>query len=225
MRDTEYWKKQYNAKGAFWIHDGNPRRPHAILTAEKQGGRRHSSGFFDSELVMEDSLILDKAASDLVRLLERRGLKLNSVDRVVGPAKGAITLAHDVARRIGNSRSCSRPCLRSYTEKETDGDGKRIFVFKRTAIRPGERILIVEDVLTTGESANLTAKAIVSLGGIVLPFVGALVNRSRFIKVRGKKIVALVKHPMPAWVPERCPLCKNGSRAIRPKENWAVLNA
>lgn len=225
MRDAEYWKRKYREKGAFWVHDGSSRRPHAILTAEKRGGKRHSSGFFDSELVMEDSFILDKAAFDLVHLLERRGLKLNSVDRVVGPAKGAITLAHDVARRICSSRSCSRPCLRSYAEKETDGDGKRIFVFKRTSIRPGERILIVEDVLTTGESANLTAKAVVSLGGTVLPFVGALVNRSRFVKVRGKKIVALVKHPMPAWVPGKCPLCKNGSRAILPKENWAVLNA
>lgn len=201
MRDAEYWMRQYRAKGAFWTHDGNPRRPHAILTAEKQGGKMHSRGFFDSELVMEDPFVLDKAAFDLVRLLERQGLKLNSIDRVVGPAKGAITLAHDVARRIGSSRSCPRPCLRSYAEKETDGDGKRIFVFKRTAIRPGEKILIVEDVLTTGESANLAARAVASLGGIVLPFVGALVNRSRFVNVHGKKIVALVKHQ-----------CQRGSR-------------
>lgn len=225
MRSAEYWMRQYRAKGAFWVHDGNPRRPHAILTAEKLGGKRHSSGFFDSELVMEDSFVLDKAALDLVRLLEKRGLKLNSVDRVVGPAKGAITLAHDVARRISGSRSCSRPCFRSYAEKETDGDGKRTFVFKRTAVRSGDRILLVEDVLTTGESVGLTAEAVIRAGGIVLPFVGVLVNRSGSEEIGGKRAVALVDHPMPAWAPEKCPLCKGGSTAIRPKENWAVLNA
>lgn len=225
MRDAGYWMRQYRAKGAFWTHDGNPRRPHAILTAEKQGRKMHSRGFFDSELVMEDPFVLDKAAFDLVRSLERQGLKLNSVDRVIGPAMGAITLAHDVARRIGSSRSCPRPCLRSYAEKEMDGDGKRAFVFKRTAIRSRERVLLIEDVLTTGESIGLTAEAVIHAGGIVLPFVGALVNRSGFDEIGGKRAVALVDHPMPAWAPEKCPLCKGGSMAIRPKENWAILNA
>lgn len=228
MRDAEYWMRQYRAKGAFWVHD-KTKRPHVILTGEKQGGKRHSGGFFNSELVMEDAHVADKAAHSLVCLLERElakdELSLNSIDRVVGPAMGAITLAHDVARRIGSSRSCPRPCLRTYAEKGTDANGNRFFVFKRSEIRSGDRVFIVEDVLTTGESVGLVAQAVTRAAGVVLPFVGAFVNRSGLAEIEGRRVIALIDHPMPAWMPEECPLCKGGSRALRPKENWAVLNA
>lgn len=220
IRKTDGWIEQYKQKGAFWIHDGNPQRPHALLTSGK-----HSSGFFNSELVMEDSILLDEACFDLVRLLEREGVTLNEVDRVVGPAMGAITLAHDISRHIGRARD--RFCLRAYTEKETDDDGRKIMTFKKTAIRSGELILAVEDVLTTGGSVELTSRAVWRSGGTLLPFVAVLVNRSGLTEVDGKKIVALIDRPMPMWAPDECPLCKEGSEAIRPKgtENWSRLNA
>lgn len=142
LRSADGWISQYQQKGALWIHDGNPQRPHALLTSGK-----HSNGFFNSELVMEDSILLDEACFDLLKLLEGEGVTLNDVDRVVGPAMGAITLAHDISRHIGRARD--RFCLRAYTEKATDGDEK-LMVFKKTAIREGERILAAEDVLTTG---------------------------------------------------------------------------
>ncbi len=219
LRTSDDWINQYQKKGALWLHDGNSKRPHALLTSGN-----HSSGFFNSELVMEDSLILDDACSDLVELLRQHGLILNDVDRVVGPAMGAITLAHDISRHIGRDRG--RFCLRAYTEKETDGDSK-LMVFRKTMIRPGERVLPAEDVLTTGGSVDLTATAVTNVGGIVLSFVAVLVNRSGLTEVKGKKIVALIDRPMPMWTPDQCPLCQEGSEAIRPKgvENWNRLNA
>jgi hypothetical protein len=52
------------------------------------------------------------------------------------------------------------------------------------------------------------------------------VNRSGLTEVNGMKIVALIDHPMPMWAPEECPLCPQGSEAIRAKgENWARLTA
>lgn len=219
LRSADSWISQYQQKGALWIHDGNPQRPHALLTSGK-----HSNGFFNSELVMEDSILLDEACFDLVKLLEREDLVLNDVDRVVGPAMGAITLAHDISRHIGRARD--RFCLRAYTEKEPAGNSF-VMQFKKTKIRPGERILAVEDVLTTGGSVNLTADAVELDGGTVLPFVAVLVNRSGLTEASGKKIVALIDRPMPMWVADECPLCKEGSEAIRPKgtENWGRLNA
>lgn len=219
LRSADGWISQYQQKGALWIHDGNPQRPHALLTSGK-----HSNGFFNSELVMEDSFLLDEACFDLVKILEREGVTLNDVDRVVGPAMGAITLAHDISRHIGRVRD--RFCLRAYTEKETDGDEK-LMVFKKTTIRADERILAAEDVLTTGGSVDLTTTAVTNAGGIVLPFVVVLVNRSGLTEASGKKIVALIDRPMPMWVADECPLCKEGSEAIRPKgtENWGRLNA
>ncbi|MFA6314901.1 MAG: phosphoribosyltransferase family protein [Candidatus Paceibacterota bacterium] len=219
MRSTEDWISQYQEKGAFWLHDGNPKRPHALLTRGK-----HSSGFFDSELVMEDSILLDEATSDLVLLLQKRDINLNNVDRVLGPSMGAITLAHDISRHIGHN--CFNHVLRAYAEKETNGNSKTM-VFKRTVIRTGEHVLVVDDVLTTGDSVGLTVTAVINAGGIVMPFIAVLVNRSGLKEVDGRKIIALIDHSMPKWMPVECPLCKEGSEAIRPKEmeNWARLNA
>ncbi len=221
FRTKDGWVQEYQRKGALWIHDENPKRPHALLTS---GG--HSSGFFNSELVAEDTLIHDEACRDLVYLLGEHGLNAKDVDRVVGPAMGAITMADGVSRHVG--RADSRSCLRAYTEKETGGDGK-LMVFKRTTIHPGERVLFVEDVLTTGGSVELSVAAVAVAGGIALPFVAVLVNRSGLKEVNGKKIVALIDRPMPTWFPskEKCPLCEQGSEAIRPKtpvENWQRLN-
>lgn len=217
-RNTDSWIRQYQQKGALWLHDENPRRPHALLTSGK-----HSDGFFNSELVMEDSFLLGEACSDLLELLRENGLALNDVDRVVGPAMGAITLAHDISRHIGRERS--RLCLRAYTEKETYID-RKIMVFKKTSIHLGEDILLTEDVLTTGGSVDLTANAVNEAGGNVLPFVAVLVNRSGLKEVDGKKIVALIDRTMSTWSANECPLCKEGSEAIRPKgiENWNRLN-
>ncbi|MBL1434489.1 hypothetical protein COB87_002910 [Candidatus Wolfebacteria bacterium] len=218
FRTTDGWISQFKERGALWLHDGNSKRPHALLTSGM-----HSDGFFNSELVMEDSIFLNNACSYLVELLQQDNLDLSSVDRVVGPAMGAITLANDISRNLGLRRS--RSCLRAYVEKEMDGN-KKIMVFKKTLIRSKERILIVEDVLTTGGSVELTAAAITKAGGTVLPFVAVLVNRSNLTEVGGRKIIALINRPMPMWTPKKCPLCKKGSEAIRPKgtKNWNRLN-
>jgi orotate phosphoribosyltransferase len=220
IRNEQGWFDEYAKRGALWLHDGNPKRPHALLTSGK-----HSNGFFNSELVLENPFLLDEASYDLVAALRGQGIDLEDIDRVVGPAMGAITLAHDVALHV-TLETPSRHCLRAYTEKETGGDSK-LMVFKKTMIRSGERILAVEDVITTGDSVEMTATAVTNVGGIVLPFVAVLVNRSGVKEMNSRKIVALIDRSMPTWDAEGCPLCKEGSEAIRPKgtENWARLNA
>jgi orotate phosphoribosyltransferase len=138
---------------------------------------------------------------------------------------GAITLAHDLARNLSYARGTA--CLRAYTEQSTDDLGRKSMVFKKTSVRPSEHVLLVEDVLTTGSSIELCAYAVGEKFGRILPFVGALVNRSGLSDIRGRKIVALIDHPMPTWEAHECPLCKQGSEAIRPKlnDNWQQLNA
>ncbi|MBI1960983.1 MAG: hypothetical protein HYS43_01785 [Candidatus Liptonbacteria bacterium] len=222
----EQWIAVYQKCGALWIHDGNPKRPHVLLTSDG----KHSNGFFNSELVMENPLVLDWAARDLTKLLAAHATNatIGGVDRVVGPAMGAITLAHDLARCIGEV-NC-RPCLRGYGEKaeergRDDRETKKKMVLKRTALKKGERILLCEDVLTSGASVNMVAEAVIAAGGEVLPYVAVLVNRSGLTEVSGKKIVALIDRHMPKWDPDECPLCKEGSEALRPKETWARLTA
>jgi orotate phosphoribosyltransferase len=220
-RTSDEWIEAYKTKGALWIHDGNPKRPHALLTSGN-----HSDGFFNSKLVTEDPFLLQEASADLVELLVQNCLDLELVDRVVGPATGATKLAEEgVAPEIGKKRG--RPCLSAYTEKDTDKDGKKRMIFINTSIRDGETVLLCEDVRTTGESVGLTAQAVINAGGTILPYVALLVNRSGEQNSHGVDFIALINRHMQSWRPEECPLCPKGSEAIRPEgtENWQRLNA
>lgn len=250
IRTQDGWIRCYEEKGALWIHDGNVKRPHALLTSGK-----HSNGFFNSGIVGEDPEVIEQACEDLSGCLILEGFDEATPDRVVGPAMGAITLAHGIAAAISmiRRRFMAPNCLCAFAEKmvmyrvisqqsgtesivEADklaqGDlivvvEKPKMVFRRTTVKPGEKVLLCEDVLTTGSSVDVTAQAVTAMGGIVLPYVAVLVNRSGLTEVSGKQIVALIDRPMPTWTPDECPLCKQGSEAIRPKgkENWARLNA
>lgn len=215
----EEWLRVYQQNNAMWIHDGNPKRPHALLTSGM-----HSDGFCNTNRVAENPSTYEKAVCDLLEIFALHGAHTEHVDRVVGPAMGAITLACIMALNINHSRP-QPSCLWGYAEKGTGAVTKRM-VFTKMPIETGERVLVVEDVTTTGESAHLTAIAVEKVGGIVLPFVLTLVNRSGLEEIYGRKIIALINHPMHTWTKEVCPLCKRGSEALPPKstENWKRLN-
>ncbi|MDB4992245.1 MAG: orotate phosphoribosyltransferase [Parcubacteria group bacterium] len=219
IRTPEEWERRFKHIGALWIHSGRKRAPHALLTSGK-----HSNGFFNSELVMQDPSLLTEACEDLVELLHNASRFLDEFDRVVGPALGAITLAHEFARTAAVYRKS--PCLRAYTEKRVVA-GRDMMVFDRTRVLPGERVLLVEDVITTGKSVTLATRAVDAAGGIPLSLVVSLVNRSGLPAVDGRTIISLINRALPAWESADCPLCKHGSEAIRPKgkENWALLTA
>jgi orotate phosphoribosyltransferase len=183
----------------------------------------HSNGFFNSERVMEDPMLLDHAAQDLVALLQSELFPLAPLNRVVGPAMGAITLAHDLARNISITRG-GKPCLRGYAEKATVGNERRM-EFGRAGPRTSELVLPCEDVLTTGGSVESMLDAVASAGALAVPFVLVLVNRSGLTSIAGHRIIALIERHLPIWKPNECPLCKEGSVALRPKgeENWKQL--
>lgn len=214
-RTTEQWIEEYNRLGALFIHDNNPQRPHALLTSGK-----HSSGFFNGGIVMEHPLLLAKAVEHLIDEHSQLGGIFAQIDRVIGPAMGGITIAHEFGKQISQQRGW--PCLCGYAEKVSATD--KTMVLKRTTITPGERILLVEDTITTSGSVQRTAEAIQKAGGIVFPVVAALVNRSGLTNVNGWRIISVIEKPLPIWDPEDCPLCKQGSQALHPKTNWELLN-
>jgi orotate phosphoribosyltransferase len=216
------WLEVYRGLDAYWLHDRNPKRPHALLSSG-----RHSNGFFNSGEVLQDPKLCQKIVFHLVRRLAETGLMIKTVDRVVGPAMGAITLAYELAKQITDNGG--RPCLTAFTEKQGEGDEEKM-VFKRVRPQPGEYILVTEDVITTGESIGRVIQAIQALNGVdafVVPLVLTIVNRSGFMSAYGLPIIALVDQPMPRWPADECPLCREGSEAIPPKTdgNWARLNA
>ena len=209
------WTSAFRKKGALWVHDGNLEHPHALLASNK-----HSNGYFESELVVEDQELLTIAAVDLFLLFRLfRGEFRHLPQIVVGPQTGATKLAEHLAHVAGARWA-------SPTKGEHQGREVMVFTDEERAAIHRTNVLICDDVLTTGGSVERTAEAVEYADGVVLPFVLTLVNRSGAVEVDGRKILSLINYEMPMWEPDECPLCKAGSKAVRPdKDNWDELTA
>ena len=118
------------------------------------------------------------------------------VGAVISPALGGVIIGQEVGRALG-TRAC-------FTER-VDGT----MVLRRGfAVDPGEKILVVEDVITTGKSTLETVQAIEENGGTPIG-VGCIANRSGKDKVGDLPLIALVTLDIPTFDPDACPLCQN----------------
>jgi orotate phosphoribosyltransferase len=126
----------------------------------------------------------------------------DSIQTVLAPAIGGILVAHEVARALG---------VRAlFTERE---DG--IMRLRRGfTLAPGDRCLVVEDVMTTGGSIREVVGCVEALGGTVVG-VGSLIDRSGGAKFPVKR-ATLATIKATTWKQEECPLCRAGSQAVKP---------
>jgi len=216
MRDETGWIRAYTDRGALWIHGGNAAEPHALLTSGN-----HSDGFFNSRLVTDDNELLREAVCDLFENFRLDGGPLAKVKAVVGPQVGATKLASFLSQRFAAHSGDTSICAASPAKGERGGEKVMIFDDQDLKKIAGKSVLLCEDVLTTGGSVELAGEAVLEAGGSVLPFVAALVNRSGKTQLGGLQVVALINQCMSNWSPEECPLCKKGSRPLRPKDNWS----
>lgn len=202
------WKQIFQEQGAIWIHDGNPKRPHALLTSGL-----HSDGFVNCTFITQQPVLLQQIVSSPAGLFA--SLPTEKTDWVIGSAFGAITLAHSVALEL-DARA-------GFTEKDSES-----MKLSRFSVSPSDRVLVVEDTISTGGSTLKTIDGIVRAGipkDHVLPFIVCLVNRSGKTELAGKEIRALLTLHIHSWKPEECPLCRSGSQAVRPKSHWQDLTA
>ncbi len=220
-RDESGWLNIFKQIDAFWEHSGNPKQPHIITSA---GG--HTGHYFNSDILVGDESLMRVAVSDLIELFTQNEGDISKVQAVVGPQSGATKLAEMISWQIWDLTG--NDCISASPAKIVKG-GQKSMVFSREEcdLIRGRYALPCDDVLTTGESVDLTVDAIENVGGAAMPFVLVLVNRSGLTKVGGREIIALINHPMPVWEPEKCLLCPQGSEAIRPEgpAEWARLNA
>ena len=119
---------------------------------------------------------------------------------VAGPTTGGILLAHDTARHLG---------LPSFiAERKEDGPGRE---FRRGfELGPGHKVLVVDDVLTTGGSVREVIDAVRERGAEVVG-VGMLVDRTNGRVDFGVPFFACISLEIVSWAPEECPLCKKGA--------------
>jgi len=208
----DLWRERFIEAGAYWHHNGDPEREHALLTSGK-----HSDGFFNASKVIDKPWLLNSAMQDLASLLQEVAILPKTENLwVVGSALGAI----DISFALGLFWNCHR----GFTE-QAEVSGAKAMSLKRFDIPKGCRVQVVEDVMTTGGTTIQTIVALEHAGLEVLPNVGVLLNRSGSNELGTyHKVVALVNQPMSNWEADECPLCKAGSKALRPKQNWATLN-
>ena len=124
-------------------------------------------------------------------------------DLVLSPAMGGLMIGHEVARAFG---------VRHYFTERVDGT----MVLRRGfALKPGEKVIVVEDVVTTGKSTKEVFEVIRASGANVM---GALsiIDRTDGEPDLRAPYSALWKVSIPTWKPEECPLCKTGVPAIKP---------
>jgi orotate phosphoribosyltransferase len=122
-------------------------------------------------------------------------------DVVVGPAMGGIIVAYEIGRQTG------KPAI--FTERE---DG--VMTLRRGfEIHKGQRVLITEDVVTTGKSSKETAEVIRALGGEVVG-IACIVDRSSGDV--GYPVYGCIELEIESYDKEECPLCKKGLPYVKP---------
>ena len=125
--------------------------------------------------------------------------KDQNVELLIGPMTGGILLAHEVGKALGTRAI--------FTERE-----KGVMTLRRGfRIEPGTRVLIVEDIVTTGGSVREVVDVVKASQGEIVG-VGLLVNRSggkADFGIPNEKVQALLNLTVPTYQPDDCPLCKN----------------
>ena len=202
------WAKKLEDAGALWRMNYDAEGAHAKLTSGK-----HSDAYANCAKIVENPQLVAEIAEGIIGNLEETP-GYEKPEWVVGPAYGAVTFAHEVARQLGVKFG--------FTEVEYTNEGK-MQVLKRFNIPRGAKTLVIEDVTTTGGSALKTINVLKEMGIDVLPMVGLILNWSGKDDIDGNKLVPLINAQMMVYDPESCTLCKEGREAVRPKANWDRL--
>jgi len=166
---------------------------HFLLTSG-----RHSARYLQCAQLLQYPDAAEKACRELAKNFEDMGIKT-----VIGPALGGILVSYEVARAL-KARSV-------FAERENGEMALR----RGFCIEPGERVLVVEDVVTTGGSVKEVISLAKSRGAEVVA-VGALVDRSGGKVDFGVPARYLLNFEVESYLPEECPLCKQGIPAIKP---------
>lgn len=166
----------------------------------------HSDRYFQCALVLSEPARAEALARAFAEKVDVE------FDTVVGPAMGAVVWAQEVGRALGKRAL--------FTERK-DGE---MCLRRGFSFRPGERVLLVEDVLTTGGSAKEVIRVLEAHGARVVAC-GSLVNRSggNPFETLGLPLYELVRVEVQTWQPDACPLCAAGDAAVKPGSRTAKV--
>ena len=139
-------------------------------------------------------------------LSERFGDK--GIEVVVSPALGGVVVGHEVARALGTRAV--------FAERQALRDGSRKMMLRRGfKINRGEKVLVVEDVVTTGGSTKEIMDIVREVGGDIVG-VGSVIDRSSGKADFGVYTKTLLSLDIKTYDPENCPLCSQGIPLVKP---------
>ena len=161
----------------------------------------HSQRYLQCARVLMDPPVATRLGAQLAEML--RPVLPGAPGAVVAPALGGVLVAHEVARALG--------CRGLFTERQDDGMTLR----RGFALAPGEPVVVVEDVITTGGSTREVIDAVVARGARVVA-VGSLVDRSGGRADLGVPRRSLLTLEVPTWEAALCPLCAQGGTPEKP---------
>ena len=179
----------------------------------KLSSGNHSQFYLQSAKVLEDPKTAKLLADELAKQIKASGLE---IDTVCAPALGGLIAGFALATALD---------VRSIFAERVNGT---MTIRRGFEIKPGEKVLMCEDIITTGGSAMEAAAVVKELGGEIIG-VAALANRG-FCHREGSSVqtkpncklpqdipfFALADFTFEMYSPEECPLCKDGSEAIKP---------
>jgi len=158
----------------------------------------HSPVYWEKFRILQHPYLTEK----LCRLIAQH-FKGQKIDVVAGPTTGGIILAFETARQLGVGSI--------FAEKKG-----AVRVFRRDfEIAPGEHILIVDDIFTTGSSLRETISAVDKLGGIIIG-IGVLVDRSEKNLDFNQPFFSCLRAPTTVYSPQECPLCAAHIPLVKP---------
>jgi orotate phosphoribosyltransferase len=167
---------------------------HFILTSGL-----HSPQYFQCALVLQHPKFLEKFCSDIIEYYYEE----EDINAVIAPAIGGITVGQELARQL-NVRFI-------FTEREQE----KMVLRRGFRIEPHEKILIAEDVITTGGSVNEVIEIVESVRGYPIG-IGAIVDRSDGAAKFDMPLFSTIQVKAVTYEPKRCPLCTQNIPLIKP---------
>jgi orotate phosphoribosyltransferase len=158
----------------------------------------HSPAYLQCALALESTTVAGEFGAALAQRFTGQ-----QIDTVASPAIGGIVIGYEVARQLG--------VRFIWTERE---DG-RMTLRRGFKVREGERVLVVEDVITTGGSTRETIEALETAGADVVG-AASIIDRSGGRADVGVPRVSLAALDVPAVAPAECAACQRGDQAIKP---------
>jgi orotate phosphoribosyltransferase len=158
----------------------------------------HSDRYLQSALVLQQPDIATKLCAALADHFKEQRIEV-----VIAPALGGVFVSHETARALG---------VRALFAERVNGE---LTLRRGFTIKQGERVLVVEDVITTGKSTRETIEVVKKAGGLVVA-AASLVDRSGGKAELGVPYESLVTLDVPTYTSETCPLCRAGSAPVKP---------